>query len=120
MLQLESAFVQWLELSSTHLARFQTGRIRKGVWDHIVEGLTVQMGTAMTGGRVLAQDWQLMGRPTGTSGPLLASLWLGLGSPRGPTFLCESGSGSLPQISLPACLVHSPRRCVWQCLHPCH
>ena len=65
----------------------------------------------------LAADGQ---RPADTSGPLLASLWLGLGSPRSPTFLCESGSGSLPQISLPTCLVHSPRRCVWQCLHPCH
>lgn len=62
MLQLESALVQWMELSSTHLPRLQTGRIRKGVWDHIVEGLTVQMGTAMTGGRELARDRQLMGR----------------------------------------------------------
>lgn len=62
MLQLESALVQWLELSSTHLPRFQTGRVRKGVWDQVVESLTVQMGTAMTGGRALAQDWQLMGR----------------------------------------------------------
>jgi len=76
MLQLESALVQWLELSSTYLPRFQTGRIRKGVWDHVVEGLTVQMGTAMTGGRALAQDWQLMGRDPQT---LLGPSWLPCG-----------------------------------------
>ena len=62
MLCFVSALVQWVELSSTHLSKFQTVRGGRGVWDHLVEGLTLQMGTPMTGGEELAQDLQLVGR----------------------------------------------------------
>jgi hypothetical protein len=66
------ALVQWVGLSSRTLCRFQTVKDGRGIWDHLVEGPTLRMGTPMprrgsTCSGLAACEWRL-----------LASSWLPL------------------------------------------